>query len=106
MTYEEACRKLYSDGINSVTFDYHGYGDNGCIESLRANCDQYTIDGALETALENKIYELLPGGWEIDAGSQGDGSIDTQTGAINIDHGECIEYIEWEAINYDGFTDI
>lgn len=42
---------------------------------------------------EGLLFELLPGGWEINSGSFGEITVNTETGKICVEHNERIEEI-------------
>ena len=98
---------LYRQGFRQIRASYHGYGDSGGVEEVVAyetrdepNGKQPGTrlhDGEAE-AIMDWIEDLLPGGWEIDDGADGDAFIqlnpvgnpqapDFIRGTITIEHG-------------------
>jgi hypothetical protein len=73
---------LREAGITHVYIHYDGCGDSGAIERI----DPQTIPEALQKALEEHAYNLLPGGWEINEGSCGVIAIDVNKGHLVVDH--------------------
>lgn len=49
---------------------------------------------------EDAMYELLPGGWEINDGSYGEITVDVATGEINVEHNERIVEINSSTHTY------
>jgi len=75
----------YQDYIN---IDFEGSGDSGYIDN-----DITLNDGSRVTLPENildKMYEMLPGGWEINEGSQGTFTINMEEKEISLDYTENI----------------
>jgi hypothetical protein len=50
--------------------------------------------------LENAMYSLLPGGWEINDGSYGSIDIEVSTGAIEVTHNERYTEVNTSVKNY------
>jgi hypothetical protein len=50
--------------------------------------------------LEDAMYSLLPGGWEINDGSYGSIDIDVSTGAIEVTHNERYTEVDTSVKNY------
>jgi len=111
-----ACSPLASIGITQIHWAYDGAGDSGDMESrtitdVHGNCaDEYyaaAVKGlnqelqkqlALEE-LEKAVWELLPGGFEINEGSYGEVILDTAQQKISVHHNARIintEYSEQE----------
>lgn len=83
-------KELAATGIKSITFYYSGSGDDGCIDEV---CPQpENIEVGNVKALEELVFDLLPGGWENNEGSQGDITFDLITGEISINH-QVMEYV-------------
>lgn len=68
--------------------DYQGGGDSGYIEDL-------TLDNgriiSLPDSVTDPMYNMLPGGWEINEGSQGFFIIDLEDQTIRVEYTENIE---------------
>jgi hypothetical protein len=73
---------LREAGIANVWIHYDGSGDSGAIERI----EPQTIPEALQQALEEHAYDLLPGGWEINEGSHGVITIDVNEGCLVVEH--------------------
>lgn len=85
------CPELFLLGCAKCYASYSGEGDSGCINHIyctdisdkRVDVPQKLLD-----ALENAIYYLLPGGFEINDGSYGEVTIDIQNKKIKLEHNE------------------
>lgn len=90
----KVCPELFMRGVAQVVAHYDGEGDSGNIDTIYAN----NIDGhymqwppdtkELRDALEEAIWEFIPGGFEINDGSFGDITIKIQTNEILREHNE------------------
>jgi hypothetical protein len=80
--------------VASIEAAYSGYGDSGAIDGIQfrneagVRVDRTTLPAPIIEQLETCIYEFLPSGFEINDGSQGTLTIDTQTGKVTIQHQE------------------
>lgn len=108
VTQLKACAApLAALGVRRVIWSYDGYGDSGQIENCEVqptsetgptNIEQLqeilkTVDAETQKqlsveALENLVYEILPDGFEINDGSHGEVTLDTDTAGIHIGHNE------------------
>ena len=85
---------LVQHRVANVEAAYSGYGDSGAIDGLQyrdaagQRVDRETIPATLVEELENVLYEFLPAGFEINDGSQGTLTLDTQTAKVTIQHQE------------------
>ncbi len=90
----EIIPRLKQWGIIRVRGEYSGYGDSGCIDGityLDAHDQPVNMDmvrAASHPEIENVLYEFLPAGFEINDGSQGTLTLDTQTAKVTIQHQE------------------
>lgn len=84
-------KELAATGVKSITFYYSGSGDSGCIDEICWHPENIDVENV--EALEELVFFLLPDGWEIDDGCQGDVSFHLETGAININH-RLLEYVD------------
>lgn len=74
--------------IIEATFDFTGGGDSGYIEdTMTTNLDTY--DGP--SSCKDYMYDKLPGGWEINEGSQGKGVFNVSQGTFTLFYTENIE---------------
>ncbi len=71
--------------ITSITAQFDGYGDSGCLEEPTIEPPSVVLDEALRGELEELLLGLLPGGWEINEGSFGDFTIDVAAGQVTVD---------------------
>ena len=80
--------------VANVEAAYSGYGDSGAIDGIQywdeagVRVDRASLPAPVVEQLETCIYEFLPSGFEINDGSQGTLTIDTQTGKVTIQHQE------------------
>ena len=89
--------------IAAIEVTYDGCGDDGQIENI-AYCDSENQaldreDKELDDAVEEYVFGLLPGGWEINDGSFGTVRIDARTQKAHIEHSSRFvdhETSEWE----------
>ena len=85
---------LRNHRVANVEAAYSGYGDSGCIDGIQyrdeagVRVDRTTLPTSVIEQLENVLYEFLPAGFEINDGSQGTLTLDTQTGKVTIQHQE------------------
>jgi len=90
----EIIPRLKQWGVSKVRAEYSGYGDSGCIDGityLDAHDQPVNMDmvrAASDPDIENVLYEFLPAGFEINDGSQGTLTIDTQTAKVTLTHQE------------------
>lgn len=68
--------------------DYQGGGDSGYIEDLVLDDGQII---SLPDSVTDPMYNMLPGGWEINEGSQGFFSINLEDQTITVEYTENIE---------------
>jgi len=74
-------------GVKKVTAPFDGYGDEGSLNEITYDpLPSAGFPDGLQQAIERAIYDLLPGGWEINAGSFGTVTLDTATGEAEVDH--------------------
>ena len=80
--------------VANIEAAYSGYGDSGAIDGTQfrdpagQRIDRATIPSNVLEQLENCIYEFLPSGFEINDGSQGTLTIETQTAKVTLKHQE------------------
>jgi hypothetical protein len=85
---------LRNHRVANIEAAYSGYGDSGCIDGIQyrdeagVRVDRTTLPTSVIEQLENVLYEFLPAGFEINDGSQGTLTLDTQTGKVTIQHQE------------------
>jgi hypothetical protein len=84
--------RLQQYRVANIEAAYSGYGDSGAIDGIQyrdeagQRLDRATIPAPLAETLETCLYEFLPSGFEVDDGSQGTLTIDTQTAKVTIQH--------------------
>jgi hypothetical protein len=111
-----ACSPLASIGITQIHWAYDGAGDSGDMESrtvanVHGDCSEENYAAAIKgldqerqkqlalEELEKAVWELLPGGFEINEGSYGEVILDTAQQKISVQHNARIietEYSEQE----------
>jgi hypothetical protein len=86
--------RLRKWGVAKLVAEYSGYGDDGAINSL-GYFDQQNqpvnmdlVRAASDPEIQNLLYELLPDGFEIGDGGQGDLTVDVDAGTVTLEHGE------------------
>lgn len=82
-----ALAPIYESGAREVRVDYNGYGDSGSIDSVRYGDTSLGHASSEFQAIADWVEEHLPGGWEINEGSQGEATI-TLTGGTKLTHAE------------------
>ena len=86
--------RLVQHRVANVKVAYSGYGDSGAIDGVQfrdpagQRVDRANLPGDVIEQLETCVYEFLPTGFEIDDGSQGTLTIDTQTAKVTLNHQE------------------
>jgi hypothetical protein len=80
------CAALLQLGVQSVTLEYAGCGDDGAIESICFSPKTIEVPKVLEEIVESWTYAILPGGWEINEGGQGTVLIDVSSSTARIEH--------------------
>jgi hypothetical protein len=102
-TIKSLCGQFAALGIEEVRLTYDGYGDSGVIEDVTAMAkgEEVALEGSLHNDFYNAAYELLPFGWEDNAGSFGDLVLHVNERRLVREHHERIEDVnydeeEWE----------
>lgn len=90
---EAALPELRNNGVDRVVVDYSGYGDSGGIDDItlysKGNllaADVMSI--ASKKVLEEFSYSLLPAGFEINEGGQGQLFLDIPRSTWKLVHGQ------------------
>lgn len=97
-------RSEFPKDVTQIKVYYNGGGDSGQIEEFVDNTGKTYSDS--ENPLlryEDFFYEQLPGGWEINEGSQGNYVIDFSNKEITLQHTNNYEDSEVEVIVSDTF---
>lgn len=77
-----------NEQMMEATLDFSGGGDSGYIEDdMTTNLGTYTAP----ESCKDYMYDKLPGGWEINEGSQGSGVFDVIKGTFTLFYTENIE---------------
>ena len=90
----EIIPRLKQYRVANIEVAYSGYGDSGAIDGVQfrdaagERVDRANLPGDVIEQLETCVYEFLPSGFEINDGSQGTLTIDTQTAKVTIQHQE------------------
>ncbi len=77
----ETAKVLKARGINEIEFDYDGSGDEGFMQDCRC----YGIGKVSKKErqrLEDLVFKILPGGWELNEGSYGTIFFDLKAGEV------------------------
>jgi hypothetical protein len=80
--------------VASVEVAYSGCGDEGAIDGVQfrdaagQRVERASLPRGFIEELETCAYAFLPSGFEVDSGSQGTLTIDTQTAKVTIKHQE------------------
>ena len=92
---DTAIPELKKKGIKEVLVDYSGYGDSGGIDGVvysteagRGSGDSPQVSEECREAVKAFVYTLLPGGFEINDGSQGSVTLDVERGRWVMRHGQ------------------
>lgn len=82
-------RALRFFGVERVEVRFDGQGDDGEVETPEyIPIPHGELPHGLASAIEESCWGLLPGGWEINAGSVGTITLDTRDGTATLD-------VEW-----------
>ena len=81
--------KSMDEEITEATLDFSGGGDSGYIQDDMTT-NLLSTDSAPESC-KDYMYDKLPGGWEINEGSQGKGVFDINKGTFTLYYTENIE---------------
>lgn len=78
--------------VDRVVAEYSGSGDTGGIDCLSCYQGQVrvppgSIPSSVQQAIETYVYSLLPAGFEINDGGQGEVTIDVEAGTARVNHG-------------------
>ena len=85
---------LRNHGVANIEAAYSGYGDSGAIDGMQfrdaagQRVDRASLPKDVIEELENRVYEFLPAGFEINDGGQGTVLIDTHTAKVTLRHQE------------------
>lgn len=97
VTRSELAERLRQLGVETVTAEYDGSGDEGQIEEPEFGSSKVSRD--MVVAVEDLFYDVLEehyGGWEINEGSFGQFRWDVHADGINLVHNTRIEEFETE----------
>jgi hypothetical protein len=112
-----ACAPLASVGIKNITWSYDGSGDSGDMESrtitsIHGPCSDKDYAAAIKglgqdlqkqlalEELEKAVWELLPGGFEVNDGGYGEVILDTTDRLISVQHNARITETEYSEKHY------
>lgn len=95
---EKVLPALQKKRLRTIVGTYSGSGDSGGVDywsgtnKYGKNVPQgeWGLDQEQRGALEDYVLSLLPGGWEINDGSDGEATINLETGKVTIQHSERI----------------
>jgi hypothetical protein len=84
----EVLDALRALGVQAVTVEYDGYGDEGNIEEITIAPDGLNVPRAIEVQLEEACWVLCPEGFENGEGGCGTFEIDVVTGHVQHEHND------------------
>lgn len=87
--------KAKYDQLKELVIDYSGSGDDGYVEPISG------IDDIDQDALERILYDVLPGGWELEDGSSGRITINLVSGKIEWTHDDYYMETNSETVELD-----
>lgn len=91
-----ACELLSELGIREVFVHYSGSGDDGSIDEVTSDPSDVDLGEELEELIREIVYTALPGGWEINDGSEGTVTINPAAAPrLSFDHRSF--YTEWRS---------
>jgi hypothetical protein len=93
------CAALRSLGVSRVEMDYNGGGDEGAIESFSFFPEGVVVPDEFQELLDSWVCSVLPGGWEINEGSQGNILINVAESTARIEHE--MNFITTESETYE-----
>ncbi|MBX9626224.1 MAG: hypothetical protein K2X82_20665 [Gemmataceae bacterium] len=74
-------------GVERVTAHFDGEGDEGFVQKVEYRpAPPAGVPRGAEEAIEDAVCELLPGGWEVNAGSFGTVAFDTAAAEPEVEH--------------------
>ena len=99
---DTAIPELTKKGVRQVIVDYSGYGDSGGIDGIfyqtglvpEGTCEALQVSEECRAAVEGYVYALLPEGFEINDGSQGQLVLHVDSGGWVMHHDENYTAIE------------
>lgn len=82
------CPLLRKFGITSVEWEYNGYGDSGDIEGVEYSPEvpPCGLPHGLSGLMYDLAYACLPSGFEVNDGSYGHITLDTETGEVDVSY--------------------
>ena len=91
------CQQLVKLGVDIVTINYDGYGDNGIMEDPLAlqNDKPVELPRKLNDQLVDLLESYLPGGWEDNDGACGKFVLDIKERKFFREH--CWRHTEYES---------
>ena len=97
VTLTEVCPQLSRLGADRVVMTYDGYGDSGCVESVKAYSDEHDVelDTTVLEQLTTVAEQLLPLGWENDGGAFGELILQVAERRLVREHNWRIESCEY-----------
>jgi hypothetical protein len=81
-------QRLTRAGVEVITANFDGYGDDGQIEDLAFEPATATVGPELQDAVERFLLDHLTPGWEIGEGSYGDFHVDVASRDVTV-NGSC-----------------
>ena len=82
-------KRLKEAGVATVTVQYDGELDEGCIEEIvaaRSDDTEVELSGNTKELMEEYVYARLPRCWETDEGSFGEVVFDVAAGTVTFEH--------------------
>lgn len=99
----KVCKTLVRLGVKTVTIEYDGCGDSGCIEHISFDPERAASPRLVKISgrIEHAAYQFLPDGWELNAGSYGEITIDVKSGKMHREHSWRVESFETDEEDFD-----
>ena len=96
-TLAEVCPQLARLGADRVVMTYDGYGDSGCVESVKAYSgeDDVELDTTVLEQLTTAAEQILPLGWENEGGAFGELILNVAERRVVREHNWRIETSEY-----------
>ena len=96
------CAALRERGVVSVEASYWGSGDEGAVEEVSYLPDGVAVSQELHDTIIKWIEDVLPGGWEINDGGQGEVTINVIKATAEIEHGSNYTETYYESFEFGG----
>ena len=93
---EKVLPALKKKRLRTIVGTYSGSGDSGGVDywsgtnkyGMASPCHEWGLATSQRGALDDYVLSLLPGGWEINDGSDGAATLDIETGKFSVRHSQ------------------